>query len=48
MSAESRSESVTSYLRDFSAGNKEALDQLMPLVYDQLHDTFDTNCQVLT
>lgn len=37
MSAESESESVTSYLRALSAGNKEALDQLMPLVYDQLH-----------
>ena len=37
MSAESESESVTSYLRAFSAGDKEALDQLMPLVYDQLH-----------
>ena len=37
MSAESESGSVTSYLRALSAGNKEALDQLMPLVYDQLH-----------
>ena len=37
MSAESESESVTSYLRALSAGNKGALDQLMPLVYDQLH-----------
>ena len=37
MSAESESESVTSCLRALSAGNKEALDQLMPLVYDQLH-----------
>ena len=37
MSAESESESVTSYLRALSAGDKEALDQLMPLVYDQLH-----------
>ena len=37
MSAESESESVTSYVRALSAGNKEALDQLMPLVYDQLH-----------
>ena len=37
MSAESESASVTSYLRALSAGNKEALDQLMPLVYDQLH-----------
>ncbi|HEX8895611.1 MAG TPA: ECF-type sigma factor [Terriglobales bacterium] len=37
MSAESESESVTGYLRALSAGNKEALDQLMPLVYDQLH-----------
>ena len=37
MSAESGSESVTGYLRALSAGNKEALDQLMPLVYDQLH-----------
>ena len=37
MSAESKSESVTSYLRALSAGDKEALDQLMPLVYDQLH-----------
>lgn len=37
MSAESESESVTSYLRALSAGSKEALDQLMPLVYDQLH-----------
>ena len=37
MCAESESESVTSYLRALSAGNKEALDQLMPLVYDQLH-----------
>ena len=37
MSAESESESVTSYLCALSAGNKEALDQLMPLVYDQLH-----------
>ena len=37
MSAESEPESVTSYLRALSAGNKEALDQLMPLVYDQLH-----------
>ena len=37
MSAESESESVTSYLRALSAGNKEALDQLMPLVYDQFH-----------
>ena len=37
MSAESEAESVTSYLRALSAGNKEALDQLMPLVYDQLH-----------
>lgn len=35
MSADS--ESVTLYLRAWSAGNKEALDQLMPLVYDQLH-----------
>jgi len=37
MSAESESESVTSYLRALSGGSKEALDQLMPLVYDQLH-----------
>jgi len=37
MSAESGSASVTSYLRALSAGDKEALDQLMPLVYDQLH-----------
>jgi RNA polymerase sigma factor (TIGR02999 family) len=37
MSAESGSESITSYLRALSAGDKEALDQLMPLVYDQLH-----------
>lgn len=37
MSAESESASVTSYLRALSAGDKEALDQLMPLVYDQLH-----------
>ncbi len=35
MSAEP--ESVTSYLQAWSAGNKEALDGLMPLVYDQLH-----------
>lgn len=27
---------VTKLLREWSAGNKEALDQLMPLVYDQL------------
>ena len=37
MSAESESGSVTSYLRALSGGSKEALDQLMPLVYDQLH-----------
>ena len=37
MSAESEAESVTSYLRALSGGSKEALDQLMPLVYDQLH-----------
>lgn len=37
MSAESESASITSYLRALSAGNKEAFDQLMPLVYDQLH-----------
>ena len=37
MSADAESESVTSYLRALSAGNKEALGQLMPLVYDQLH-----------
>jgi hypothetical protein len=30
MSAESESESVTRYLRALSAGNKDALDQLMP------------------
>ena len=31
------SESVTRLLREWGAGNKRALDQLMPLVYDQLH-----------
>ena len=29
--------SVTRLLQDWGAGNKEALDELMPLVYDQLH-----------
>ena len=28
---------VTKLLRQWSAGSREALDQLMPLVYDQLH-----------
>jgi RNA polymerase sigma factor (TIGR02999 family) len=28
---------VTSLLQQWSSGNKEALDQLMPLVYSQLH-----------
>jgi RNA polymerase sigma factor (TIGR02999 family) len=30
-------ESVTRLLRQWSAGNKSALDELMPVVYDQLH-----------
>jgi RNA polymerase sigma factor (TIGR02999 family) len=30
-------ETVTRLLRDWNAGNKGALDELMPLVYDQLH-----------
>lgn len=30
-------ELITRLLHDWSQGNKEALDQLMPLVYDQLH-----------
>jgi RNA polymerase sigma factor (TIGR02999 family) len=30
-------ESVTRLLREWNAGDKAALDQLMPLVYDQLH-----------
>lgn len=28
---------ITQILRDWSEGNKEALDQLIPLVYDELH-----------
>ena len=35
MSAEP--EAVTRLLRQWSAGNKDALDELMPVVYDQLH-----------
>jgi RNA polymerase sigma factor (TIGR02999 family) len=30
-------ESVTRLLHEWGGGNKEALDQLMPVVYDQLH-----------
>jgi DNA-directed RNA polymerase specialized sigma24 family protein len=30
-------QSVTGLLQRWGAGGKEALDQLMPLVYDQLH-----------
>jgi RNA polymerase sigma factor (TIGR02999 family) len=30
-------ESVTRLLREWNAGNKSALDELMPVVYDQLH-----------
>lgn len=30
-------QSVTRLLRQWGGGNKEALDQLMPVVYDQLH-----------
>jgi|SRR5579863_645169 RNA polymerase sigma-70 factor, ECF subfamily len=30
-------QAVTQLLRQWSGGNKEALDQLMPFVYDQLH-----------
>jgi RNA polymerase sigma factor (TIGR02999 family) len=30
-------ESITHLLQEWSSGNKTALDQLMPLVYDQLH-----------
>ena len=30
-------ESVTRLLREWGAGNKSALDELMPVVYDQLH-----------
>jgi RNA polymerase sigma-70 factor, ECF subfamily len=30
-------ESVTRLLREWNAGSKAALDQLMPVVYDQLH-----------
>ena len=30
-------ESVTRLLQEWGGGNKEALDQLMPVVYDQLH-----------
>jgi|SRR5579862_1420684 len=33
----SERESVTLLLREWSGGNKGALDKLMPLVYDQLH-----------
>jgi RNA polymerase sigma factor (TIGR02999 family) len=29
--------SVTRLLQDWSGGNKQALDELMPLIYDQLH-----------
>src|SRR5215472_4344680 len=31
------SESVTRLLREWNSGNKSALDELMPVVYDQLH-----------
>ena len=30
-------ESVTRLLREWNAGNKSALDELMPVVYEQLH-----------
>jgi len=30
-------ESVTRLLREWNSGNKSALDELMPVVYDQLH-----------
>jgi RNA polymerase sigma-70 factor, ECF subfamily len=30
-------EAVTRLLREWGAGNKDALDELMPVVYDQLH-----------
>ena len=30
-------EGVTQLLIDWSSGNKAALEQLMPLVYDELH-----------
>jgi RNA polymerase sigma factor (TIGR02999 family) len=33
----SEPEAVTRLLRQWSAGNKDALDELMPVVYDQLH-----------
>lgn len=35
MAADQRS--VTRLLQDWSGGNKQALDQLMPLIYDQLY-----------
>lgn len=36
-------ESVTRLLREWNSGNKTALDELMPVVYDQLH-RLATNC----
>lgn len=36
-------ESVTRLLREWNAGNKTALDELMPVVYDQLH-RLASNC----
>lgn len=36
-------QAVTQLLRQWSDGNKEALDQLMPFVYDQLHK-LASNC----
>lgn len=36
-------QAVTQLLRQWSGGNKEALDQLMPFVYDQLHK-LASNC----
>jgi RNA polymerase sigma factor (TIGR02999 family) len=33
----SERESVTRLLREWNSGNKAALDELMPVVYDQLH-----------
>ena len=36
MPAEQQQKQVTRLLKEWSAGNKQALDELMPLVYDQL------------
>ncbi len=35
--AESKAHEITAILREWSDGNREALDKLMPFVYDELH-----------